>query len=171
MDIVDCILADHHKQRRLFAALDEARDDLDSLGKIWTQLKDHLEAHAAAEETFFYPDLLQKGEGALDSDSAEETTDDAVGDHNEIAQAAEATVQLKVGSAEWWDKVDLCNTRNSAHLSEEERQGLTDFRRNVDAERRRVLGVKYLAFEAANIKGYSRKEKDVDAFIEENSNG
>lgn len=167
MDIVDCILTDHNKQRTLFAALDEARDDTDSLGKIWTQLKDHLESHAAAEENFFYPDLLKKGHGALDSDSPEETTDDAVGDHNEIAEAAEAADTHDVGSDKWWEQVDLCHKRNSAHLSEEERQGLTDFRRNVPADKRRKLGVKYLAFEAANIKGYEREKKDPDDYIEQ----
>ncbi|MGB7408740.1 MAG: cation-binding protein, partial [Pontixanthobacter sp.] len=87
------------------------------------------------------------------------------------AEAAEATADLKVGSDDWWEKVDLCNQRNSAHLSEEERQGLTDFRRHVPAERRRTLGVKYLAFEAANIKDYARAKKDPDAYIEKHANG
>ena len=88
MDIVDCILADHDRQRRWFAALDEARDDLESAGKIFNRLRDHLEAHAMAEEKYFYPTLLQLGKGALDSDSADETTEDAIDDHNKIANAA-----------------------------------------------------------------------------------
>ena len=69
MDIVDCILADHDRQRRWFSALDEARDDLDSAGKIFKRLRDHLEAHAMAEEKYFYPTLLELGKGALDSES------------------------------------------------------------------------------------------------------
>ena len=64
---VFCILADHDRQRRWFAALDEARDDLESAGKIFNRLRDHLEAHAMAEEKYFYPTLLQLGKGALDS--------------------------------------------------------------------------------------------------------
>ena len=40
MDIVDCILADHDRQRRWFAALDEARDDLESAGKIFNRLRE-----------------------------------------------------------------------------------------------------------------------------------
>lgn len=59
---------------------------------------------------FFYSDLLQKGEGALDLQGAEEPFEDAVSDHNEIADAVVATARLTVGSDEWWATVDLCNT-------------------------------------------------------------
>ncbi|WP_394269862.1 hemerythrin domain-containing protein [Qipengyuania sp.] len=169
MDIVDAILHDHADQRRLFAALDEARGDIDSLGKIFDRLRNHLESHAQAEENFFYPQLLRDGEGAADSDSAEETTEDAIDDHNEIAEAMEAAAKLTVGSQEWWDQVDEANVRNSKHLSEEERQGLPDFRRTVDAELRRTLGVRYLAFQSAHDADYTRRKKDVDSYIEENA--
>ena len=168
MDIVDAILHDHADQRRLFAALDEARDDLDSLGKIFTRLRNHLESHAQAEENYFYPDLLKKGEGAADSDSAEETTEDAIEDHNEIAEAMEAAARLTVGSDEWWEQVDKANVANSKHLSEEERQGLPDFRRRVSPDLRCALGVKYLAFQSAHDADYKREKKDVDAYIKAN---
>jgi len=168
MDIVDCILADHDRQRRWFSALDEARDDLESAGKIFKRLRDHLEAHAMAEEKYFYPTLLQLGKGALDSDSAGETTEDAIDDHNKIANAADAALNEEVGSDAWWACVDKANYQNSAHLSEEERQGLTDFRRRVPLEKRIELGLKYLAFEADNVTNVEREEKDPDAYIEEN---
>lgn len=167
MDMVDCILADHDRQRRMFAALDEARGDSDTLGKIFNRLRNFLEAHAEAEELYFYPRLLQLGEGALDSDSAEETTDDAIDDHNKIAKAAEAAAKEKVGSDAWWTCVDKANLQNSKHMSEEERQGLTDFRRRVPLEERVQLGLKYLAFESEHSGHYQREEKDPDAYIEE----
>ena len=152
MDIVDCILADHDRQRRWFAALDEARDDLESAGKIFNRLRDHLEAHAMAEEKYFYPTLLQL----------------AIDDHNKIANAADAALNEEVGSDAWWKCVDKANYQNSAHLSEEERQGLTDFRRRVPLEKRIALGIKYLAFEADHVTNVEREEKDPDAYIEEN---
>ncbi len=167
MDIVDCILADHYRQRMMFAALDEARDDSESAGKIFDRLRNFLEAHAEAEELYFYPRLLQCGEGALDSDSAEETTDDAIDDHNKIAEAAEEAAGHEVGSKPWWECVDQANYKNSKHMSEEERQGLTDFRRHVPLEERVALGIKYLAFEAEHTR-YQREEKDPDAYIREN---
>ena len=168
MDIVDCILADHDHQRRMFAALDMARDDTESLGKIFDRLRNFLEAHAEAEELYFYPRLLQCGTGALDSDSAEETTDDAIDDHNKIADAARAAKEHGVGSEAWWEAVDKANYQNSKHLSEEERQGLTDFRRHVPLEERIALGVKYLAFESAHSGHYERADKDPDQYIKEN---
>ncbi|WP_120716128.1 hemerythrin domain-containing protein [Tsuneonella amylolytica] len=169
MDIVDCILADHARQRFYFAALDEAREDPETLGKVFTRLKNFLEAHAEAEELYFYPTLLKKGEGAVDSDSAEETTDDAIDDHNKISEAAEAAMKEKPGSDAWWKCVDKCNYHNSEHLSEEERQGLTDFRRRVPLKERVRLGLQYLAFEAEHSGEFEREEKDPDTYIEENS--
>ena len=170
MDIVDCILADHDQQRRMFAALDMARDDTESLGRIFNRLRNFLEAHAEAEELFFYPRLLQCGKGALDSDSAEDTTDDAIGDHNKIAKAAEAAKEHGVGSDAWWKAVDETNLQNSKHMSEEERQGLSDFRRHVPLEERIELGIKYLAFESKHSGHYERTDKDPEQYIEENEN-
>ena len=169
MDIVDCILADHDRQRRMFAALDEARGDADALGRIFNKLKNFLEAHAEAEERFFYPTLLKCGVGALDSDSADETTDDAIDDHNKIARAAENAAKHNPGSDAWWDAVNQANLQNSKHMSEEERQGLTDFRRHVPLEERVRLGVQYRAFESAHEDHYERREKDPDTYIEEHS--
>ena len=168
MDIVDCILADHDRQRRMFAALDEARDDKDALGKIFKHLKDFLEAHAACEEKYFYPALLKHGKGAVDSDSASETTEDAIDDHNKIAEAAEEAMKHEPGSKEWWKHVDQAHYQNSAHLAEEERQGLSDFRRHVSLEERTKLGVSYLAFESAHPSDYERRKKDPDDYIAEN---
>lgn len=169
MDIVDCILADHAQQRRMFAALDLARDDKEALGRIFARLRTFLEAHAEAEERYFYPRLLQKGKGALDSDSAEETTDDAIEDHNKIAEAAQAAARHEVGSEEWWKCVDQTNLQNSKHMAEEERQGLTDFRRRVPLEERIELGIQYLGFEAKHSADYERAEKDPETYIEEHA--
>lgn len=167
MDITDCILADHERQRMLFAALDEARDDPQALARIFGHLKNFLEAHAEAEEKFFYPTLLKKGDGALDSESAAETTEDAIDDHNKIAVAAEEAMKFPPGSREWWAAVDKCNCANSVHMSEEERQGLTDFRRTVPLEERARLAVQYIAFEARHAGAYRRAEKDPDRYIEQ----
>ncbi len=168
MDIVDCILADHARQRYYFAALDQARDKPEVLGKVFDRLKNFLEAHAEAEELYFYPTLLEMGKGAVDSESAEDTTEDAIDDHNKIAKAAEAAMKEKVGSDAWWKCVDKCNYHNSEHMSEEERQGLTDFRRRVPLEKRVELGLQYLAFETGHSGEYDREEKNPKAYIEEN---
>ena len=168
MDIVDCILADHNRQRVMFAALEDARGDADALGKMFKHLKDFLEAHAACEEKYFYPTLLKKGEGAVDSDSAEETTEDAIEDHNKIAEALEKAMKHTPDSKAWWEAVDKANCQNSEHMAEEERQGLTDFRRHVPLAKRVTLAVDYMAFEAAHPSDYKRQPRDPEAYIEAN---
>ena len=92
-------------------------------------------------------------------------------DHNKIANAAESAMKEEVGSDAWWKCVDECNRQNSKHLSEEERQGLTDFRRRVPLEERVSLGLQYLAFESEHSGSYQRKEKDPDEYIKENADG
>ena len=88
--------------------------------------------------------------------------------HCPAGSAADAALNEEVGSDAWWECVDKANYQNSAHLSEEERQGLTDFRRRVPLEERIRLGIKYLAFEASHVTDVERKEKDPDAYIKDN---
>ncbi len=103
MDITEVILFQHHQQRRLFALLDELdRDDSAALEAVWKQLAILLEVHAAAEEKYFYPRVLELGHGAGGADSAAEETEDAIGDHNDIREAVGRAERRTVGTEEWW---------------------------------------------------------------------
>src|SRR5262249_21974462 len=99
------------------------RADVATLGSLWARLSVFLEVHAAAEEQIFYPELLRIGASA-----AEGETLDAIHDHNEIRDAIQA-VPDDVGSDAWFAAVAAANLANSDHMAEEEREGLTDFRR------------------------------------------
>ncbi len=91
MDITDVIMQQHQEQRRGFAQLDDVdRGDTRTLTALWSRLAVLLEAHARAEELFFYPRLLDVGSGAADADdnSVAGETKDAISDHNEIRDAA-----------------------------------------------------------------------------------
>jgi Hemerythrin HHE cation binding domain len=171
MDICDLILEDHHRFRRTFALLDDVpRDDKESLSALWGRLKIELDVHAEAEERFFYPHLLDVGTGATDADDAEEETEDAIVDHNDIRDAAEEVDTHQVGSGPWWDAVGEVREHNSDHLGEEERQALADFRHNSDVETRHELGVQFAAFSAAHAsEGVEAVDKDADEYIEEHS--
>lgn len=138
-DITRQILDEHDWFRRAFADLDETRDD-EELGALWELIEGRLELHAEAEETIFYPVLLQRG------DNAEEETDDAIGDHDKIRAASQKTHGARVGSQRWWDAVTEARVQNSDHMAEEERGALADFRRNTTAERRHELGVRFAGF-------------------------
>lgn len=168
MDITQLILDDHEQQRRMFAALDEVdRDAPAALATVWDRLATFLEVHARAEEEIFYPPLLELGHGATDADSAEDETEDAIGDHNKIREAIAASRQHDPGSDAWWEAVDAARRSNSVHMGEEERQGLADFRRHAAAELRHDLGVRFAAYEAEHADGVEVRDLDPDEYVAE----
>ena len=172
MDITELILDEHGQQRKLFALLDEIdRSDTPALSAIWGRLHHLLDAHAEAEERFFYPRLLQIGTGANDAPSAEEETEDAIKDHNKIRDTAEAVDRHPVGSDAWVKAVEACNKENEDHLAEEERQGLTDFRRHASVEERHALGIRFAAYEAEHLMGVQAVDKDPKAWLKEHAPG
>ena len=130
LDITELILDDHREQRRLFAILEQIdRADTGVLSAIWDRLASFLELHAAAEEAIFYPALLQVGLAAHRAAGVEGETLDAIHDHNEIRDAVADVARHQVGTDEWFGAVAAANLANSDHMAEEEREGLTDFRR------------------------------------------
>ena len=169
MDITQLILDDHAEQRRLFSIIEQIdRKDVEALTAVWSRLKAFLDVHAEAEERFFYPELLKLGEGANDAEdgTVEGETEDAIEDHNKLRDAVKAVEKHKVGTAAWIVAVGKANVVNSKHMGEEERQGLTDFRRNASLETRHDLAVRFAAFEADHITGVRPVNKDPETYIE-----
>jgi hypothetical protein len=166
VDITQLILDDHHEQRRLFAILEQVdRGNTDALGAVWGRLAVFLELHAAAEEAIFYPELLRVGTLARRASTVEDETLDAIHDHNEIRDAVTAVAGHAVGSDEWYAAVAAANLANSDHMAEEEREGLTDFRRLASLQRRHDLGVTMAAFEARHVTGVPPVDKDPAEYV------
>jgi hypothetical protein len=169
MDITQLIEDDHAEQRRLFALIEQIEpENGGALRSVWNHLRALLDAHALAEERFFYPELLKIGRGA-DGDSAVEETRDAIKDHNEIRDSAAKVDHHRPGSSDWFAAVACANRANSDHMAEEERQGLTDFRRTADLELRHRLAVEFLQFRSDHILGVKPVDRDVDDYVRENS--
>ncbi len=172
MDITELILDDHHEQRRLFAILEQiSRADTAILSAVWQRLGTFLELHAAAEEAIFYPALLRVGLAAARQAGAEAETLDAIRDHNEIRDAVTDVARHQVGTQAWLDAVAGANLANSDHMAEEEREGLTDFRRLAGLQQRHDLGVAFAAFQARNYGGVPAIDKDPEAYIREAEGG
>lgn len=168
MDITQLILDDHHEQRRLFAILEQVdRTDTETLGAVWDRLAAFLELHAAAEEEIFYPALLRVGIQARRGGTAEDETLDAIGDHNDIRDAVMSVPGHPVGSDEWYARVAAANLANSDHMGEEEREGLTDFRRLASLQLRHDLGVAFMRYEAQHYAGVRPVDKDPAEYIRE----
>jgi len=167
MDVTQIILDDHRDQRRLFAMIEQIDPaDTTSLAALWRRLSALLDAHAEAEERFFYPALLKVGRGANDAPSPQEETEDAIEDHNEIRDAAAEVDKHEVGSDAWFEALGRANKANGDHMAEEERQGLTDFRRHASLEQRHSLGVRLAAFVADHLHGVRPVNKDPERYIE-----
>jgi hypothetical protein len=54
---------------------------------------------------------------------------------------------------------------NGDHMAEEEREGLTDFRREASLQRRHDLAAAFAAFEARNYRGVPAVDKDPAAYV------
>lgn len=168
MDITELILTQHHEQRRAFALLDELDGDPAALAAVWERITIMLEVHAKAEELFFYPRLLEVGTGGGDADSAEDETEDAIKDHNEIRDGIRAVRQNQPGTDAWWEAVTQANVANSDHMAEEERQDLTDFREHASLDQRHEIAVQFLRFEAEHwATGVPPKDKDPEKYVED----
>jgi hypothetical protein len=166
VDITQLILDDHHEQRRLFAILEQVdRTETGVLAAVWDRLAAFLELHAEAEEEIFYPALLQVGVAAQRKAGVEEETLDAISDHNEIRDAVAEVARHQVGTDEWYAAVAAANLANSDHMGEEEREGLTDFRRLASLQRRHQLAVAFAAFEARNYAGVPAVDKDPARYV------
>ena len=168
MDITQLILDDHHEQRRRFAILEQIDPaNPGALGDIWARLAVLLEVHAAAEEAIFYPELVKLAVAPQPLRSAEPETIDAIHDHNEIRDTIAAVAQHQVGTQGWRDAVAAVNLANSDHMAEEEREGLTDFRRRVSLAERHSLAVEFAAFEARDFAGVRPVDRDPEAYVRE----
>ena len=172
MDITQLILDDHHEQRRLFAILEQVGPaDTGTLADVWARLSAFLEVHAAAEEEIFYPALLQVGLAARRASGVESETLDAIHDHNDIRDAVAEVARHPVAGDGWFAAVAAANLANSDHMAEEEREGLTDFRRLASLQRRHDLAVAFAAFEARHFAGVAPQDRDPAEYIREAEDG
>lgn len=169
MDITQLILDDHAEQRRLFALLEEIDPaDTRSLTAVWTRLSMFLEVHAEAEEEIFYPALLRVGRRQGEGDEVEHEAKHAIKDHNKIRDAVAAVSGLAIGSEEWLAAVAKANEENSDHAAEEEREGLTSFRKIAPLQLRHDLGVKFISYEVRHVNGVVAVDKDPEDWVAEN---
>ena len=166
-DITILIRADHDWFREQFAKLDSLRGQAAvnyfALERVWRPLADKLDVHAYIEEKIFYPQLLKRG-----TDDPEGETLDAIGDHNDIRDGVRDANAAQVGTEEWWAAVDRTRSANDDHMSEEEREGLSDFRSNAPIGLREALGRQYSEFmtEHRTTKGLAIIDRDPERYVE-----
>ena len=170
-DITMLILADHTWFREQFAKLDDLQAQTPAsrgaLDRVWRPLADKLDVHAYIEEKIFYPQLLKRG-----TEDPEGETLDAIGDHNEIRDGVRDADAAQAGTEAWWAAVGRTRLANDDHMGEEERQGLSDFRRNAPLGLREALGRQYSEFMAQHptTTGSLITDRDPRRYVEEFEN-
>jgi hypothetical protein len=165
-DIIGLIYEDHDWLRRRFFLLDDASSD-EELEAIWSVLAIRLDTHADAEETVFYPELLDKGHHG----DPEDETEDAIDDHNKIRDAVRDAAGHAVGTKPWWEAVGRARTENGKHLDEEEREAMPDFVKSASPDLRHELALRWLRFYAdhPNGRGIDGSNKDAGEYIEQHT--
>ena len=167
-DITMLILADHEWFREQFAKLDDlqARTAVNraALERVWRPLADKLDVHAYIEEKIFYPQLLKRG-----ADDPVGETLDAIGDHNDIRDGVSAADAAAIGTDHWWAAVGRAREANDDHMGEEEREGLSDFRRHAPTGLREALGQQYSEFMAAHptTEGLRIADRDPQTYVDD----
>ncbi len=163
--VTDLIRMDHDWFRGKFAALEQARGDDAALPGLGTELSDRLEVHAVAEETLFYPRLLNDAKDSVDD------TEDAIRDHNEIRDAIKDAEGHGIGEEAWWKAVEDANKANTEHMEEEEEGPLREFDESAAADEQAEVAAAFAAFERdhAGRRGISVADKDPERYIEENA--
>ena len=53
-------------------------------------------------------------------------------------------------------------------MAEEEREDLSDFRRNADLQTRHEIALQFITYESQHAAGITPKDKDPDAYVKQN---
>ncbi len=169
MDITQLILDDHHEQRRLFSILEQiSRTDTEVLrppcGDGWRRSSS---CTRRPRRSFSTRHCCRWAWPRGRASGVESETLDAIGDHNDIRDAIAEVARHEVGTDAWYAAVAAANLANSDHMAEEEREGLTDFRRLASLQRRHDLAVAFAAFEARHFAGVTPHDRDPAEYVRE----
>lgn len=113
MDIFSLIKKDHEEVANLFKLLRNAKGSRETREQVFVQLKEALELHAHAEEQVFYA-VLQE------DDVTEEMAEEALEDHQLIAELLEELATTPKSRAAWDEKLEMLEENVQEHVEIEE---------------------------------------------------
>ncbi|MGA9277405.1 hemerythrin domain-containing protein [Ilumatobacter sp.] len=115
MTIFESIRNDHETQRTLIDILVETEGDSDGRNEVWPKLKRELEAHAAAEERYFYVPLMEH-------DLTQDAARHSVAEHKELDDFVEQLEGYDMSGPQWLQTARELRERLLHHLDEEEKE-------------------------------------------------
>ena len=111
--IFEALRADHDTQRTLIDLLVKTSGDSDGRNEFFERLTAELEAHAGAEERYFYVPLMEH-------DMTQEKARHSVAEHKELDEFVERLSTTDMSSPQWLKIARDLAERLKHHLDEEE---------------------------------------------------
>ncbi|MGI8449591.1 MAG: hypothetical protein ACR2MP_20915 [Streptosporangiaceae bacterium] len=165
-DVLELIIGDHQRIRRLLEALDDAAryaacDERGSpewtLAAVWARIDTLLTLHADVEqEICFLPIYRGRTDWLKD-------LGDATAVLNDIQDAVAETRLQKAGSPTWWRAADAVRRSTCAHILATEDGPLADFPARSSARLRQQLSRQWVAFAAARRRDTDPGEQELPA--------
>ncbi len=134
--IFEAIRDDHETQRRLIDLLVKTEGASDGRAELWERLQRELEAHAAAEERYFYVPLMEH-------DMTQDKARHSVAEHKELDDLAEQLEEYDMSGPQWLQTARQLCERLTHHLDEEEREVYPVAGRELDEDQKRTLATEY----------------------------
>ncbi|MGI8449767.1 MAG: hemerythrin domain-containing protein [Streptosporangiaceae bacterium] len=150
-DIIELLLAEHGRLRRLMDAFDNAARHCQTfgvtwLGSVWERVAEFIEFHIEAEEEICYLAVFRTAQGGL------EQMDDAIADHDDIREALLEARLHAVTTQVWWQAVTAALRTCRDQLARYERGPLAEFGLQADPVLRNVLGYQWTSFTTARAR-------------------
>lgn len=115
MTIFDALRSDHDTQRTLIDLVTSTTGTSDGRQELYERLKGELEAHAGAEERYFYVPLM-------DHDLTQEKARHSVSEHKELDDFIEQLDRYDMSGPQWLQTAQDLAHRLIHHLDEEEQE-------------------------------------------------
>ena len=115
MTIFESLRSDHETQRTLVDLLTKTQGDSDGRNELFARLKRELEAHAGAEERYFYVPLMEH-------DLTQEKARHSVAEHKELDDLVEQLEEYDMSGSQWLPTAEKLAHLLTHHLDEEEQE-------------------------------------------------
>ncbi|PKA97265.1 hemerythrin HHE cation binding domain-containing protein [Flavobacteriaceae bacterium MAR_2009_75] len=115
MNIFEALRNDHDIQRDLLDKLVDTSGDSKTRDEVFKKLRTELEAHADAEERYFYKPLI-------DSDKTQDKARHSIAEHHEIDELIEQLEETDYSSSAWLKIAKDLQEKVEHHLDEEEHE-------------------------------------------------
>lgn len=136
MTIFEELRNDHDTQRTLIDLLVETEGSSDGRKELFERLRTELEAHAGAEERYFYVPLMEH-------DTTQDNARHSVAEHKELDDFVERLESYDMSAPQWLLTAKELRERLVHHLDEEEKEVFPVAGKVLEESEKDELGVEY----------------------------